>query len=289
MTDQMLTQTQKYINRQMTTYGSTALWTNEIGGQTVTAGRRNPCLLKDLILQTETEKSIDQLVTEQGKVGNRLRSYGLEPHNRLLITGSSGNGKTVLAQAIANALEKPFVEVTHETVLGNYHRGTLQRLAEVFQQARTGSCVLFFDMFESWAKEHSNEPPLVGSLQNQIDGLPSYVVFVAATSYPELLAPSIRRRFQIRIDLPNPTREQIEEWLQRFQTGSERDFGIDPKDVAERLYGASFAELQNFGVDILRKVAIMRTPNVDIPQVVKEKLSQWEKQHSPTSDSNQTR
>ena len=234
--------------------------------------------LDSLILPEDVEVPILELVEEQLR-SDLLRAYNLEPRNRVLLAGPPGNGKTSLAEALADALSVPFLTVRYEAVIGSYLGETAQRISQVFDHARSRQCVLFFDEFDSVAKERgdANETGeikrVVSSLLLQIDALPSYVVTVTASNHPELLDRAVWRRFQIRLELPMPGLHQILMWLRQFEsrTGYEMDYPIER--LAGKLQGLSFAEVEDFGLDVVRR-AVLSRPETDIRKIVQERLRQ---------------
>ena len=183
--------------------------------------------LADLILSVEAAETVRELVAEQHRA-DLLRSYSLEPRNRVLLAGPPGNGKTTLAEALAHALNVPFLVVRYEAVIGSYLGETAQRIAQVFEHAKSRHCVLFFDEFDSVGNERGDLHEtgeikrVVSSLLLQIDALPSYVVAVAASNHPELLDRAVWRRFQIRLALPGPTQGQIAGSTGRQRQGHRR-------------------------------------------------------------------
>lgn len=234
--------------------------------------------LGDLILPQAVEAAVAELVEEQLR-SDLLRSYNIEPRHRLLLTGPPGNGKTSLAEALADAISVPLVVVRYEAVIGSYLGETAQRISQVFDYARSRQCVLFFDEFDAVAKERgdSNETGeikrVVSALLLQVDALPSYVVAVTASNHPELLDRAVWRRFQMHLELPMPGQDQIVEWLHRFEgrTGYEIDYSVER--LAAKLRGLSFAEVEDFGLDLARR-AVLSQPDVDMRRIVRDRLCQ---------------
>ena len=237
--------------------------------------------IEDMILTDEVERVVLDLVEEQHRA-DLLRSYNLEPRNRVLLAGPPGNGKTSLAEAVADALNVPFIVVRYESVIGSYLGETAQRISKVFEYARSRQCVLFFDEFDAVAKERGDVHEtgeikrVVNSLLLQIDELPSYVVVVTASNHPELLDRAVWRRFQIRLELPMPKQSQIEEWFKRFEKRSGQSLGISPRSLAMRLRGLSFAEIEDFGTDVLRRI-VLEQPNANAEKITSQSLKQWKK------------
>lgn len=236
---------------------------------------------EDLILPAVAEQAVRELVEEQHRA-DVLRSYNLEPRNRVLLAGPPGNGKTSLAEAIADALNVPFLVVRYEAVIGSYLGETAQRIGQVFEQARSRQCVLFFDEFDAVGKERGDLHEtgeikrVVSSLLLQIDALPSYVVVVTASNHPELLDRAVWRRFQIRLELPMPKQSQIEEWFKRHEKRTGHVLGLSPRSLAQSLKGLSFAEIEDFGTDVLRRIAL-NEPEVDAKKIAEQCLNQWKK------------
>jgi SpoVK/Ycf46/Vps4 family AAA+-type ATPase len=194
--------------------------------------------LEDLVLPEITYLAARQLVEEQQRA-NVLRSHSLEPRHSALLVGPPGNGKTSLAEAIAESLAVPFFVVRYESMIGSFLGETASRLKRVFDYARTTPCVLFFDEFDALGKERGDTHEtgeikrVVTSLLMQIDELPSYVVIIAATNHSELLDRAVWRRFELRLSLPAPTEKQIAAFISRLSERASFELGVRAQQVAK--------------------------------------------------------
>ena len=235
--------------------------------------------LDDLVLPDSVAHAGQELVEEHRRA-ELLAAYNLQPRHRVLLTGPPGNGKTSFAEAIATELAVPLVSVRYESVIASYLGETAVRLSRLFDQVRMRRCVLFFDEFDVVGKERGDLHEtgeikrVVSSLLLQIDTLPSSVVAISATNHPELLDRAVWRRFQLRLALPSPTPALAREWFRRFEQRAELKLGISPSTLARRLDGLSFAELEQFGLDVQRHY-VLHLPDGDVRAIVREQLKQW--------------
>ena len=244
--------------------------------------------LGDLVLPEKIRAQIQELVEEQHRA-ELLHAHNLRARNRILLAGSPGNGKTTLAEALAYELMYPLVVIRYETLVGSYLGETSSRLKSVLDYARTQRCVLFFDEFETLGKERGDTHEtgeikrVVSSLLLQLDDMPDYVVVVAASNHPELLDKAVWRRFQLRIELPTPTREQLTQYISSIGQRCNVNFGYAPETLAKHLLGLNFAETEEFCLGVVRRAVLdMKAENAK--QVTKLKLEQWKGRLKPITD-----
>lgn len=235
--------------------------------------------LEDLLLPEACERACRELVEEQQRA-SLLRAHGLEPRHRVLLVGPPGNGKTSLAEAIAEALAVPFFVVRYDAVIGSFLGETASRLRRVFDYARTTPCVLFFDEFDAIGKERGDVHEtgeikrVVTSLLMQVDDLPSYTVVVAASNHSELLDRAAWRRFQLRLTLPAPNRDRIRRYVEAFAERLAEPLGTSAETIAKSLGRVSYAEVEEFCEDIRRRWTLS-TGEHSLKGIVAQRLRQW--------------
>lgn len=243
--------------------------------------------LDDIILTETCRRAVDQLIEEQQR-SDLLRAHGLDPRHRVLLVGPPGNGKTSLAEAIAESLAVPFFVVRYETMIGSYLGETASRLKRVFDYVRTTPCVLFFDEFDAIGKERGDIHEtgeikrVVSSLLMHIDELPSYAVVLAATNHSELLDRAAWRRFQLRLSLPAPTKKELQQYFERFLASLDGRPSVPANTIAKRLNALSYAEAEDFTLDVRRR-DVMTMKEQPLKQTIEEQLRLWEERVQPTA------
>lgn len=235
--------------------------------------------LAELVLPVVVRTEVEHLIEEQYRA-DLLRSHGIQPRHRVLLSGPPGNGKTALAEAIAEGLALPLLSVRYEHLIGSFLGETTQRLGRLFTHVRSIPCVLFFDEFDAVGKERGDVHEtgeikrVVSSLLLQVDALPSHVVVVTATNHAELLDRAVWRRFQLRLSLPSPSTADLARFLARaFKTMPEIG-AADPVEVASTLGPVSYAETTEFLID-LRRRHVLSLGQKRFADILVEQLPLW--------------
>jgi len=236
-----------------------------------------------LILPKDIKAQTNELVEEHMRA-DVLRSYAIEPRNKIMLVGDPGTGKTSYAMALSERLMLPLYVVKYDALVGAYLGETANRLSKLMDFAKTNPCVLFFDEFDTIGKERGDLQDVgeikrvVSSLLLQIDMLPSYSVAIGATNHPELLDRAVWRRFQLRIEFPKPTNECLRRWIRMFMAkyNMPEDVYKYEEQILKALSGHSYADAETWGLNLVRKY-ILSLPSPQLKELVSYTLKEMKK------------
>lgn len=148
---------------------------------------------------------------------DELKSVGLKPRSRALLSGPPGCGKTTLAHHICARLGVPMLVIQSHEIIGKYLGESAGNLGKMFRAARRDpyGIAIFFDEFDALAKrrdalgsqgadnERSN---ITIALLQEIDRYEG--LLFAATNVTKDIDPAIWRRFQMQIEIGLPGPEE---------------------------------------------------------------------------------
>ncbi len=199
-----------------------------------------------------TLSSIMQLVRGGGALIGHTR---FNPPKGILLTGTSGTGKTLLARALAGELGLTLITVDQPSLLSKWVGESEKGLREVFKRAKQASpCILFFDEIESLVPARSVQeagslfPRLVSQLFRELDDLHGSlgVLVLGATNRPDLMEQALLRagRFDYVLELTLPNRDERREILGIHTEGLPLEDDVDLEDIAEATGGWTGADLE---------------------------------------------
>lgn len=156
-----------------------------------------------------------QKLVDEHEQAQKLAAFGLDPRHLLLLHGPPGNGKTMLAQALAFELGLPCLQVKYGGLLGSYLGETGKNIDAVLSYASSMPCVVFADEFDGIGGVRGDASGgsegemrrATNQLLIALEQLPPTCVFVAATNTIDHLDRAILRRFDLTAHLGHPSHE----------------------------------------------------------------------------------
>ena len=160
------------------------------------------------------------------RAADRLFASGVSVSPTMLLYGSPGTGKTLVARFIASELGMPLIVSRADGLISLYLGSTAKNLRLLFEHAAARPCVLFLDEFDSLAKMRDDSHELgelkrvVISLLQNIDASRREHILLAATNHEHLLDRAVWRRFAYKLQADLPGKEERTAMLEMFLGGS---------------------------------------------------------------------
>ena len=214
----------------------------------------------DIVLSDEVKKQLDSVIVEYEKK-EILKAYGLTPKKKLLFCGAPGCGKTICAEAVANALDLPILYTCFDGLISSYLGETSSNIRKVFDFASKNNWVLFFDEFDAIGKsrdtveEHSELKRVVNSFLQILDGFICDSLVIAATNHEKAIDKALWRRFDEIVMFNKPDCEQITILIQKKL----RAFSVECLDInrfAKELEGCSYADIERVCLSSIKSCVI---------------------------------
>ncbi len=165
----------------------------------------------------EAKSEVREIIEFLKNPNKFLRLGGRIPRG-VVLAGSPGTGKTLLARAIAGEADVPFFSISGSDFVEMFVGVGASRVRDLFKQARESSpCIIFLDEIDAVGRRrgaglgggHDEREQTLNAILVEMDGFDSDagIVMIAATNRPDVLDPALLRpgRFdrEIVIDLPD--------------------------------------------------------------------------------------
>ena len=189
----------------------------------------------------------------------KYKRLGAKITRGALLVGAPGNGKTLLARAVAGEANCPFFSISGSDFIEVFVGVGASRVRDLFAQARKHApSIIFIDEIDAVGRQrgsglgggHDEREQTLNQLLTEMDGFETAkesVIVLAATNRPDVLDSALLRpgRFDRRVEVPYPDLVSREKILQVHAKNVTIDPDLDLKKVARGTPGFSGADLAN--------------------------------------------
>ena len=205
----------------------------------------------------EAKEEVFEIV-EFLKDPGKYQSLGGKIPKGVLMIGSTGTGKTLLARAIAGEAQVPFFTISGSDFVEMFVGVGASRVRDMFEQAKKRSpCIIFIDEIDAVGRKrgaglgggHDEREQTLNQLLVEMDGFEDNVgvIVIAATNRPDVLDSALLRpgRFDRQVVVPLPDVRGREQILKIHMRKVPLDKDVKPSIIARGTPGFSGADLAN--------------------------------------------
>jgi len=218
---------------------------------------KNKVTFQDVAGADEEKEELKEIV-DFLKNPKKYSEIGAKIPRGILLVGSPGTGKTLLAKAVAGEAGVPFFSISGSDFVEMFVGVGASRVRDLFDTAKKNSpCIIFIDEIDAVGRHrgaglgggHDEREQTLNQLLVEMDGFgPNEgVIIMAATNRPDILDPALLRpgRFDRRVTVMRPDIKGREEILKVHARGKPLDAAIDLREIAKITPGFTGADLAN--------------------------------------------
>jgi cell division protease FtsH len=218
---------------------------------------KNNITFADVAGVDEAKEEVQELV-EFLSDPSRFQKLGGRIPRGVLMTGSPGTGKTLLAKAIAGEAKVPFFTISGSDFVEMFVGVGASRVRDMFEQAKKHApCIIFIDEIDAVGRQrgaglgggHDEREQTLNQLLVEMDGFDGNegVIVIAATNRPDVLDPALLRpgRFDRQVHVPLPDIRGREAILKVHMRKVPLAEDVEPTIIARGTPGFSGADLAN--------------------------------------------
>lgn len=216
--------------------------------------------LSQMILETPILERLQRIIKEQRHF-TKLRSHGLYPRRKLLLTGPPGTGKTLTASVLAGELGLPLLQIRFDALITKYMGETAAKLRLIFEAIAETRAVYFFDEFDAIGSQRGSGNDvgearrILNSFLGMLEQDTSNSIIIAATNHPDILDYALFRRFDDVVEYGLPQQKQIFVLLKNKLAGFAQS-KMDWTKLATSAEGMSYAEIVRATEDAIKDALI---------------------------------
>ena len=245
-----------FAGRMQKSMGSSILG---MGGSKKMINSEKPKTKFDDVAGVEEAKEEVQEIVDFLKYPARYVEIGAKIPKGVLLVGSPGTGKTLLAKAVAGEADVPFFSVTGSSFIEMFVGVGAARVRDLFEQAKKDApSIIFIDEIDAIGKSRAAGANMGGNdereqtlnqLLAEMDGFgtDTPIIILAATNRPEILDQALLRpgRFDRQVLVDKPDYEGRIKILKVHVKGVKMDSDVDLAEVARLTAGLAGADLAN--------------------------------------------